>query len=137
MPGQNISLQAVYVNDITSVKKSGTAIIESVKPDAANNTVSFVSVLNVPDGCTFVKGGLVATNNSSIGKNVTAENAAYVKLSTKATANTKSLKYTWTKSNVTEDTIWYVRAYLVYLDNGVEKTVYSDSIKANINGKFR
>ena len=137
MPSQNISLKAVYVNDTESAEKSGTAIIESIKPDVANSKVSFTAVLNVPEGCSFVKGGLVATNNSNIGEDVTAENAAYVKLSAKATANTKSLKYTWTKSNVTEDTIWYVKAYLIYLDNGVEKTVYSDCVKANINGQFR
>ena len=78
---------------------------------------------------------LVATSDRTVGEDVTAENAEYVKLSTKAGANTKNLKYTWTKSDVTESTTWYVRSYLVYKDaNGSQHTVYSDAVKANING---
>ncbi len=134
MPSENVRLEAVFVDDTTAVQQVGTAIIESIKPDAANQKVSFVSVLSVPKNCKFVKGGLVATNKSNIGENVTAENADYVKLS-KGTANTKNLKYTWTKGGMTENTIWYVRAYLVYKDSsGVEHTVYSDVTKANRNG---
>lgn len=134
MPGQTVNLEAVFVNDTATVQQIGTAIIESVKPDLTNSKVSFVAVLNIPENGKFVKGGLVATNKSNIGDNVTAENADYVKLS-KGTANTKSLKYTWTKGSMTENTIWYVRAYLVYKDeNGVEKAVYSDAVKANSSG---
>lgn len=81
----------------------------------------------------MVKAGLVATNNSTIAENVTAENAAYVKLSTKISVNTKNQKYTWTKSNVT--TPWYVRSYLVYRDSeGVEYTVYGNAVKADMTG---
>ena len=110
-------------------------MIESVTPNQSMGKISFVSVLNVPTEFTFVKGGLVATSKSSIGENVTAANADYVKLSTVANADTKNLKYTWTKSGETTDTIWYVRGYLVYEDeSGTEHTVYSDCVKANING---
>ena len=131
MPSENISLTAVFVDG--SAQKVGTAIIESVKADSGK--LSFVSVLNVPTGCKFVKGGLVATSNSSIGENVTASNAMFVKLSTKATASTRNMKYTWTKSNVS--TSLYVRGYLVYKDSsGVEHTVYSDCVKSDPNGEI-
>lgn len=132
MPSEDVALEAVFTT--TAATPAGTAIIESVKPDRSAKKISFVSVLNVPKNCKMVKGGLVATNKSNIGENVTAENAVYVKLA-KGTANTKNLKYTWTKGSVTENTIWYVKAYLVYKDeNGVEKVVYSDAVKANSNG---
>lgn len=135
MPGYDISLEAVFVADTSAVTNAGTAIIESVTPNKSTGKVSFVSLLNVPKDCTYVKGGLVATSNSSIGANVDASNATYVKLSTKGTSKTKNLKYTWTKGNVTEKTVWYVKGYLVYKDStGVEKTVYSDCVAANING---
>lgn len=135
MPSGNVVLSAVFVDSTETVEKAGTAIIESVTANAGTGRVSFVSVLNVPENCTMVKGGLVATNDSSIGRNVTANNAECVKLSAKTTASTNSLKYTWTKSNVTENSTWYVRGYLVYKDaNGVQKTVYSDCVAANING---
>ena len=131
MPEENVNLTAVYVN--VAIEATGTAFIESVKVNGTK--ISFVSVLNVPENATFIKGGLVATSNGNIGQSVTASNASYVKLSTKATAKTKNLKYTWTKSAVTSNTIWYVRGYLVYKDSsGVEHIVYSDCVKANING---
>lgn len=131
MPSAAVTLEAVYVDDNVTVEAKGTAMIESVTPNASTGKVSFVSVVNVPTNCTMVKGGLVATSNSTIGENVTADNAAFVKLSTKITSNTKSLKYTWTKSGVTASTTWYVRSYLVYRDaDGEEHTVYSDAVKA-------
>ena len=135
MPSEDITLEAVYVGDTEELHKQGIATIESVTPITSTNKVAFVSVVNVPVECTLVTGGLVATSDSTVGGDVTAENADYVKLSTKAGANTKNLKYTWTKSGVTESTTWYVRSYLVYKDaNGSQHTVYSDAVKANING---
>ena len=76
----------------------------------------------------------MATSNANIGVNVDANSAAYVKLTTKATANSKYVKYTWTKSGVGSST-WYVCDYLVYKDaSGMETTVYSDAVKADKNG---
>lgn len=130
MPSENVELTAVFTE--IPIEQVGTAIIESVKVNESK--LSFVSVLNIPKNCKFVKGGLVATSNNSIGENVNANNAEYVKLSAKATANTKNLKYTWTKS-VSGNTVVYVKAYLVYKDSsGVEHTIYSDCVKANSSG---
>lgn len=135
MPSQAVNLEAVFVNDTTAVQQVGTAIIESVKPDAANQKISFVSVLNVPKNGKFVKGGLVATQDAAVANTENYEAYTYKKLTTKATANTKNIKYTWTKGGVTENTIWYVRAYLVYKDsNGATHTVYGDTVSAGRNG---
>lgn len=134
MPSNSVGLKAEYIKKETTVEEKATAVIESVTTPS-NGKVAFVSVVNVPNNCTFVKGGLVATSDSTIGANVTAENAAYVKLSTKANAKTKNLKYTWTKSGVTSNTYWYVRGYAVYKDSkGIEHTVYSTAVCANIYG---
>ena len=137
MPSYDIDLEAVFVSASNEVDEVGTAIIESVTPNQTEGKLSFVSVLNVPKNFTYVKGGLVATSDSNIGTNVDASNATYVKLSTKGTARTKNLKYTWTKSGVTEDVIWYVKGYLVYKDStGVEQTVYSKCVAANYDGEI-
>ena len=137
MPSSAVTLEAVYVEDETEVQKVGTAIIESVTPHTSAGKVSFVSVVNVPANGTMVRGGLVATSDASIGKNVNDQQYDFLKISSKTTANTKNLKYTWTKSKVTAETIWYVRAYLVYKDaNGKCHTVYSNAVKANINGEI-
>lgn len=133
MPSEDVTLTAVF-NEIAA-DPAGTAIIESVK--AASNKLSFVSVLNIPKNCKYVKGGLVATTDATIGENVSADSAQFVKLSTKATANSKNVKYTWTKS-VSGETVVYVRAYLVYKDsNGKEQTVYSACVMADKNGEIR
>ena len=97
MPSYDISLEAVFVDDSAAVNAAGTAIIESVVPNASAKKVAFTAALNVPINCTYVKGGIVATNNASIGENVDATNAVFVKLSTKGTSKTKNLKYTWTR----------------------------------------
>ena len=133
MPSEDVTLTAVF--NETAADPAGTAIIESVK--AASNKLSFVSVLNIPKNCKYVKGGLVATTDATIGENVSADSAQFVKLSTKATANSKNVKYTWTKS-VSGETVVYVRAYLVYKDsNGKEQTVYSACVMADKNGEIR
>ena len=102
MPSMDVELEAEFVDAATSVEKKGTAFIESVTPKKDTNDIAFVSVVNVPADFTMVKGGLVATSDPDIGENVTEDNAAFVKLSAKITANTTNLKYTWTKTNVNE-----------------------------------
>lgn len=137
MPSYDIDLEAVFVDDAAAVTPSGNAIIESIVPNVAGKKVAFTAVLNVPKNCTYVKGGIVATNKASIGENVDVSNAVFVKLSTKGTSRTKNLKYTWTRGGMTEKTVWYVKGYLVYKDSaGVEQTVYSDCVAANINGEL-
>ena len=44
-------------------------------------------------------------------------------------------KYTWTKTKVTAEQVWYVKSYLVYEDaDGEQITVYGDLVKADLNG---
>ena len=134
MPDGDVHLSAVYGNVQPA---QATGFIENVTANADTRKISFVSVINVPENCTLVKGGLVATKNPDIGEAVTDKNAAFVKLSAKATADTKNLKYTWTKANVGENDIWYVRSYVVFIDtNNVEQTQYSDAVKADLSGRI-
>ena len=135
MPEYAVNLEAVFIDDTEYTYPGGRAVIENAKANKSTGKLSFTAALNIPANCTFVKGGLVATNDHNVGSDVYDGNAAYVKLSTKATANTKSLTYTWTKSNVSADDIWYVRAYLVYInEDGEEMTTYSDCLKYGLNG---
>ena len=72
------------------------------KPKSANK-VSFNVNINVPQGCTYVRSGVVATNKTDIRTNVNIDNADYVKVASKGTAKTKSMSYTWTKTGVDDD----------------------------------
>ena len=128
----NIELEAVYVEDTDDIERYGNALIDSITPDKENNKIQFVSMVNVPEDCTILKAGIVATSDAEKAENLTDENADFVRYNENLTVH--NFKYTWTKSNVGEDT-WYVRGYLVYQDkDGNIKTVYSDLAKATLDG---
>ena len=137
MPSEDVTITAVYAADETPVEKKGTAYIESVTKVSGNKLV-FVSILSVPENCRIVSAGLVATNDDTIGADICAESVTtnptkkvFVK---QAAGSNRNVKYTWTKSNVSADETWYVKAYLVYIDtNGNTQTVYGDLVTASIN----
>ena len=120
-----------YTNRYFSCKIVGTAVMESVTPLPDEQKLQFATLLNVPADCTINQAGIVATSDAEKGKNLTAENADYVR----ADATTKhGYRYTWTKTKVTADQTWYVRPYLVYTNaNGKEFTVYGDLSTGKIN----
>ena len=127
-----IELEAVYIEDTDDVERYGNAKIESVTPDKENGKLRFVSILNVPEDCKILKAGIVATSDAEKGKNLTAENADYVRSDA---TDKHNYRYTWTKTSVTADQTWYVKGYLVYEDaKGEQKTVYSDLTKSTLEG---
>lgn len=124
MPSEDVTLTSCYVG--SQVEKKGTAFIEKVT-ELNGRDLAFTAILNVPDNCTMIEGGLVATYRNDIGLHLTMENADYKKLSKKVTSATKNLKYTWTKTYAYDP--YFVRPYLLYADeNGVEHTVYGDVV---------
>ena len=128
----NITLEAVYVEDTDDIERYGNALIDSITPDKENNKIQFVSMVNVPEDCTILKAGIVATSDETKAQTLTDENAEYVRYDENLTVH--NFKYTWTKSSINDDT-WYVKGYLVYQDkNGNVKTVYSDLAKATLDG---
>lgn len=132
MPSDNTLVTAVYEENI--VKVAGTTYIESVEVDTENSKLAFTSVSSVPDDCTIVYAGIVATSDAAKateGVELTAYNADYVR---GAASAKKLVNFTWKKSKVTADDIWYVRAYLKYTDgDGVIYEIYGDLVKADLN----
>lgn len=132
MPSENVTMKAVYVEDTVVVDVKGTAYIESVKPDLSAQKISFVSICSVPNDCRIISAGLVATSDENKADNLSEDNADYVK---KKATTAKNYKYTWTKTKVTAEQVWYVKSYLVYEDaDGEQITVYGDLVKADLNG---
>ena len=127
----DISIEAVFVNNDVSVDAVGTAFIVRTFKTVVNETskkLSFVSMSTVPEGCTIVKSGVVATDDSDIGGNADNFNDTAANVLVRGDAwDGRAYRYTWTKKGVHEgDKTWYVRAYLVYTDaNGDLHTVYS------------
>ena len=115
---------------------SGTASIEKIVINRETKQISFTAICSVSAECKMVRGGLVATNDKNIGENVRAEKGYYnyLKIAKNVTEKTKKLKYTWTQSDVKENDIWYVRAYLVCKDTDEnEVSIYSNVVKAGLN----
>ncbi|MBE6877155.1 MAG: hypothetical protein E7496_10650 [Ruminococcus sp.] len=130
----DIQLEAVYVEDTDDIERYGNATIENVETDKANQKIKFVSLLNVPEGCKILKAGVVTTCNEETAENLTIETSDYKTLY-KENINTTNYRYTLTVQNDKALETWYVKGYLVYEDaDGNEKTVYSDLVKANLDG---
>ena len=128
---QNYSIEAVFDENVTA---QGTATIVQVNRDVANEKLSFVAMLTVPEGCTIEFGGILATKYSSKADNLTRDNADYVRgVAYKGTA----LRYTWTKGMITDSSeVWYVRPYVVYRDaNGVRQEILGARVDEALSGQ--
>ena len=117
----------------------GASNMDNVKLDKENHKISFAALMSVPVDCTIKYAGVVATSDASKVSELTkikvAEkamvNGIYVR---GMTSDKHTVKYTWTKTAVTEDQTWYVRSYLVYVDShGQTQYVYGDLTTAKLN----
>jgi hypothetical protein len=127
----------VRAGDDYDRSEKGTAVINDYTYNEASKQLSFVSYLTAPDGGTIKKAGLVASNSTfdPTAAVLTAENAQFAKSSAKAEGRTGSFTYTWNKTKVEKDDVWYVRAYLVYTDaENVDHTIYG-TLKTVTAGK--
>jgi uncharacterized repeat protein (TIGR02543 family) len=123
---------AVYIDSEETVEATYTADIISITKDTTNNQISFVSMNTVPTDCVIVKSGVIATSSSSVANGTFDDTTAdYVRA---VECSAYACRYTWTKSKVTSDQTWYVRAYLIYKDaNGNTNTVYGDVVSATLS----
>ena len=128
MPNENITLTAIYTG---GVEQQGIAFIEKVDSDKENGTMIFVSICNVPQSCKMKKAGLIADLDKD--KLSSSDTARFKKLSDKVTEDTKNLKYTWSVSGANDNTVLYVRSYLVYEDaNGETHELFGDVVEASL-----
>ena len=135
MPTKNITLSAVYVDKEEEKSEAvGTAYIESVtKP--ADNKLSFVAILCVPDDCQMMKAGVVVQSTETLGgEELTTENARFIKYSDTSNNHYSSFKYTWTMVTSNHTKQWTVRPYLEYADkNGNTRTIYGEAVSKCVN----
>lgn len=135
MPTKGMTLTACYVSQAQDVAdKCGTGYIETVKK-LADNKMSFVSILSVPNGCQMLKAGIVVQKASELnGAELTTENAKATRFSDTSNNHYSLFKYTWTLTTSNTTTEWSVRPYLEYRDqNGVVQTVYGDTVTASLS----
>lgn len=134
MPDEDMTLSAVYVDETEEVNKIGTGYIESVKR-TAENKLSFVSILCVPDDCQMMKAGVVVQSTDDLnGAELTNANARLIKYSDTSSNHYSSFKYTWTMSTTNHTKKWTVRPYLEYTDkDGVAQVIYGDAVSYCVN----
>ena len=126
-------LEAVYLDEDDEFNTTGNCVEEAVVIDKTNKKIKFRFTNAVPEDCTIVKAGMVATSNINQANSLAIGNAEYDRYKDNITVH--NFGYTWTKTNVEAGQAWYVKGYLIYKDkNGVEHTVYSNLQKATLNG---
>ena len=134
----DIVLEAVYLAADDEFTPNGKCDQDGIVIDKSGRTIEFAFLNNVPDNCTIVKGGVVATcdinklDSLKVGIGSNAEKTTFEKV---FKTNKHTYRYRWTKTAVDDGQAWYVKGYLIYKDaQGVEHTVYSDLQKATLNG---
>ena len=126
---RNEEITAVFVDDGVIIQATGTTTLVDIQKDTNNNTLSFVSMSTVPEGCTINLGGVIATTDASIGTSGDGFNAETATYARGRSWNGSTFRYTWTKTNVHAGDTWYVRAYLVYTDSDENiHTIYGDMV---------
>lgn len=128
----DVELEAVYLDADDEFDTTGNCVKDSVTIDKENSKITFSFMNTVPNGCSIVKAGIVATSDIQQANALAIGNAMYTK---ECTSTKHNFKYNWTKSAVTDGQAWYVKGYLIYKDaSGEEHTVYSNMEKATLNG---
>ncbi|MGN0656480.1 MAG: GLUG motif-containing protein, partial [Ruminiclostridium sp.] len=127
---KDITVEAVYVADTEKVAAVGTTEMAEVIRDTSTGTITFVTMSNVPEGCTILKAGLVITSNANVGNSGDSFNDT----TAKAYGNSWSGSAYRFSFSLKSAKTFYARAYLVYTDkNGNTNTVYGDMISASVN----
>lgn len=128
---KDVELTAVYVDADDVVEALGVTYISDIFVDTVNGNLSFVSMSTVPEGCTILMAGVIATSDADIGTSGDGFNDT---TASKVRGNSWSGNaYSFTFTIKTQRT-YYVRAYLVYTDtNGNTHTVYGNVVSASVN----
>jgi hypothetical protein len=133
-------LEAVYTLDTDQFDTSGNGQLDDFVADKENHKLNITVLHNVPSDCKIKFAGVVATSDASkldeltkiTATKKTMVNGCYVR---GIASDKHTVKFTWTKTEVTGDQTWYVRSYLVYEDaNGQEQIYYGDLIKSSLEG---
>ena len=133
MAASNVELEAVYLDADDVFDLSGNCVENTVVIDKANRKITFSFLNTIPEGCTIVKAGIVATSDMTKANTLSVDNADYNRLKENITVH--NYQYKWTKTNVQDGQAWYVKGYQIYKDkNGTEHIVYSNLQKATLNG---
>lgn len=134
MPKEIVTLTACYGEKPKELL--GSAVLETITGYKEKNQLTFVFNYTNPVGSRNVTAGLLATCNSADKNKLTLDEfptrtGNYNKSKALSVTN---YKYTWNKSSVTADQVWFVRGYITYISpNGVKNTIYTDVYKATLD----
>ena len=92
----------------------------------------YSNLLTVPENAVIVSAGLVASSSANYNPSaeLTANNAQFNKVSSKAVGKSAPVSYTWTKGSVSPQDVWYIRAHVSYKYDGDRETheIYGELI---------
>ena len=127
---ENSILRAVYTAE--AVESQGTATLRSANYNVDTKKLTVNAYLTVPENAVIVSAGLVASSSANYNPSaeLTANNAQFNKVSSKAVGKSAPVSYTWTKGSVSPQDVWYIRAHVSYKYDGDSETheIYGELI---------
>jgi hypothetical protein len=115
------------------------AEVKSVSYNADTKKLKFNARMTIPDDAVMTQLGIIATSNAAIKYNLTLDTkpeagVTFVKATTTGLDGIKGTNYTWTKTAVGKDDVWYAVPYVCYELNGETVTKYGALVEATAEG---
>ncbi len=124
--GTNTNISAVY-EDVQPIQKQPTLSIVVADINTSTNKIAFLAERSLPLDYEFVETGILVHT----GKNFDLSTGGVAKV--KAISQKPSGQFSITKHSVSAGSVWYARAYMIYLKDGVSNIIYSDVVNATLN----
>lgn len=118
----NTTVSAVYVAETEAVTKRPILVMSTPVAIAEENKIAFFAERDLPEQYALVETGILLGTRADL-----TLHAAGVLKTVSITGKNKG-QFTVRKGNVAAGEIWYGRAYMIYKDNGIVKTIYSDVV---------
>ena len=118
----NVAVSAVYVAETDAVTRRPILVMSTPVAIVEENKIAFFAERDLPEQYALVETGILIGTRADL-----TLNAAGALKAVSLTGKNKG-QFTVRKGNVEAGEIWYGRAYMIYKDNGIVKTIYSDVV---------
>ena len=124
--GTNANISAVY-EDTQPAQKQPTLSIVVADVNTSTNRIAFLSERSLPLDYEFVETGILVHT----GKTFDLSTGGVSKV--KSISQNASGQFSITKYSESAGSVWYAKAYMIYLKDGVSNIIYSDVVSASLN----
>ena len=124
--GANANISAVY-EDAEPAQKLPTLSIVVSDINTSTNRIAFLAERSLPFDYELVETGILVHTSESF--DLTTSGISKVKSMSKNASG----QFCITKYSVSSGSVWYAKAYMIYLKDGISNVIYSDTVNATLN----